>query len=118
MPAAYKSKLEKNMGHLLETMGVPYSYEPLRIPYVKQHYYLPDFYINEEYFIETKGRFLGIDRKKHLLVREQNPDIDIRFAFQNPKARLNKHSKTTYGEWCEKHGFQWCGKKVPRSWFS
>lgn len=118
MPAAYKSKLEKNMGCLLETMGIPYSYEPLRIPYVKQHYYLPDFYINEEYFIETKGRFLGIDRKKHLLVREQNPDIDIRFAFQNPKARLNKNSKTTYGDWCDKHGFQWCGKKVPRKWFS
>lgn len=117
MPA-YKSKLEKSMGHLLDAMGVPYSYEPLRIPYVKEHYYTPDFYIEEKYFIETKGRFLPVDRKKHLLIKEQHPEIDLRFAFQNPNGRLSKHSKTTYAEWCERHGFQWSGKKIPRKWFS
>ena len=117
--SSYKSNLEKGMGHLLSSMGVPFSYEPKRIPYQKLHYYVPDFYLHtEDFFIETKGRFLPSDRKKHLLVREQHPDVDIRFAFQNPRARLYKNSKTTYSEWCDKHDFKWCGKVIPKAWFS
>jgi hypothetical protein len=118
MPPVYKSKLERDMGRLLDAMGVPYSYESCRIPYVKEHYYLPDFHIDNTYFIETKGRFLPVDRKKHLLLKSQHPDLDLRFAFQNPKGKLNKKSKTTYAEWCERHGFEWCGKKIPKAWFS
>jgi len=116
---AYRSKLERGMGRLLEDEGVPFSYEPTRIKYKKDHTYLPDFYIESKgYYIETKGRFLPSDRAKHLLIKEQNPDVEIRFVFQNPNARLSKKSKTTYSQWCEKHGYLWSGKKVPRSWFS
>lgn len=119
MAHQYKSKLEGSMGLLLETMGVPYSYEPHRLPYTKRHHYLPDFWVEKfGFYIETKGRFLPADRKKHKLIKEQHPEVDIRFAFSNPNQRLSKKSRTRYWEWCEKNDFLWCGKKVPREWFS
>jgi N-acetylmuramoyl-L-alanine amidase len=40
--------------------------------------------------IESKGRFLTADRQKHLLIKQQHPQLDIRFVFQrsaNPIAR-------------------------------
>ena len=42
-----------------------------------------------------------------LAVKEQNPELDIRFVFQRNNT-LSKNSKTTYGAWCEKHGFPYC----------
>lgn len=117
----YKNKLESSMGLLLQSAGVPFSYEKVRVPYTKEHYYLPDFFVlanswGESFYIETKGRFLPCDRKKHLLIQAQHPELDIRFAFSQPKARLSKRSKTTYAEWCEKHGFLYCGKVLPKTW--
>ena len=66
--------------------------------------------------IETKGRFVTADRQKHILIKEQHPDLDIRFLFQNSKARISKSSKTTYADWCRKHGFQFADKVVPEEW--
>jgi hypothetical protein len=107
------------MGHFLTQLGISFDFEPHRIPFTKEHQYLPDFFVEEYgFYIETKGRFLPVDRKKHLLIKKQQPHIDIRFAFQNPNAKLSKKSQTTYGEWCDRHEFKWCGKKVPASWFS
>ena len=66
--------------------------------------------------IETKGRFVTADRQKHLLVKEQHPDLDVRFVFQNSRARISKTSKTTYADWCNKHGFTFADKRVPEEW--
>lgn len=49
------------------------------------------------------------DMKKHLLIKEQHPDLDIRFVFQNPNSTNSKRTKTTYANWCDKHGFKYCG---------
>lgn len=107
------------MGCLLENAGIPFSYEPTRLAYLKKHTYLPDFWLDKQnFFIETKGYFLPQDRTKHLLVREQNPNTDVRFVFQQPNNKLSKRSRTTYAEWCDKHGFLWSGTKLPKSWFS
>ena len=124
----YRSRLEKQMGQFLTQLGVPFAFEPHRIPFKKEHQYLPDFFLEGYgFYIETKGRFVStdrrkhkeiVDRKKHLLIKEQHPEIDIRFAFQNPNAKLSKKSRTSCGQWCDRHGFKWCGRKVPPSWFS
>lgn len=66
--------------------------------------------------METKGRFTATDRKKHLLVKAQRPDLDIRFVFSNSRAKLNKGSKTTYADWCNKHGFLYADKLIPTEW--
>jgi hypothetical protein len=56
------------------------------------------------------------DRQKHLLIKQQHPEYDIRFVFSNSKSKLNKESKTTYADWCNKHGFQYADKLIPVDW--
>ena len=107
------------MGHLLETEGVPFGYENHRIGYNKAHHYIPDFWLSRSnIFIEVKGRFLPSDRTKHLLIKEQHPHLDIRFAFQQPTHKIRPGSKTSYADWCDKHEFKWCGLEIPKSWLS
>ena len=59
------------------------------------------------------------DRKKHLFIRKQHPQIDIRFVFDNPNRKLYKGGKMTYGDWCDKHSFIYCKQGlIPDNWFS
>lgn len=57
------------------------------------------------------------DRKKHLLIKAQYPQLDIRFVFQNPNNTIRKGSKTTYADWCKKHDYQYATKLIPEAWF-
>jgi hypothetical protein len=50
------------------------------------------------------------------MVKQQHPELDIRFVFSNPKAKLYKGSKTTYGKWCEKNGFLYAKETIPIEW--
>lgn len=111
----YRSKFEKTVGDVLLKKGAKYEAE--RIYYNRPSTYLPDFRLPNGIYIEAKGKFTSSDRGKHLLIRQQNPTVDIRFVFQNPFVRLSKLSKTTYADWCEKHGFLWCkGPTIPKEW--
>ena len=79
--------------------------------------YTPDFPMHwNGVIVETKGRFLTADRQKHLLVKNDWPDLDIRFVFSNPNTRISKQSATTYADWCAKHGFQFAKMLTPASW--
>jgi hypothetical protein len=53
-----------------------------------------------------------------MLIKEQNPLIDIRFVFMNANMKLNKTSKTSYGFWCDQHGFKWAENKIPDEWLT
>jgi hypothetical protein len=75
-----------------------------------------DFELPNGILIETKGRFKPADRTKHLLIKQQHPELDIRFVFSNSHNTLSKKSSTTYADWCDKHGFKWADKQIPRSW--
>lgn len=82
-----------------------------------QHKYTPDFVLPNGIIIEAKGIFEREDRQKHLLIKMQYPDLDIRFVFQNPKMTLYKGSKTTYADWAEKNGFKYSTRQIPDAWF-
>ena len=82
------------------------------------HVYTPDFKLPNKIIIESKGRFVSEDRKKHLLVKQQRPDLDIRFVFSNSKAKISKGSKTSYADWCIKHGFLYADKLIPEEWIN
>ena len=116
--AGYRSGLEEDLAKELEDKGVAYEYETLTIKYAVNEVrkYTPDFKLPNGIIIESKGRFTSADRKKHLLVQMQHPEYDIRFVFSNSKAKLNKGSKTTYADWCLKHGFQYADKHIPEDW--
>ncbi len=116
----FKSGLEENISTQIESKGIIVQYESEKIPYIvpaTQHTYNPDFRLPNGIIVETKGRFVAADRKKHQLVKEQHPELDIRFVFSNSKNKISKNSKTTYGMWCEKNGFKYADKVIPDSWF-
>lgn len=116
----YRSGLEEQIAAQLETAGVAAKYEDpdSRIEYEvnETRRYTPDFILPNGIIIETKGRFVTADRKKHKLIKEQHPDLDIRFVFSNSRARISKISTTTYGMWCEKLGIPYADKRIPEAW--
>lgn len=115
----YRSGLEEQIARQLAAAGVPVRFEELKLAYVKpakQAKYTPDFELPNGIIIESKGRFLTEDRQKHLLVKAQHPERDIRFVFSNSKTRISKTSPTTYAMWCEKNGFQYADKFIPQAW--
>lgn len=118
----FRSGLEDKIADSLTSQGIPFEYEQLVINYIqpsKARKYTPDFVLLEnDIIIESKGRFMTADRQKHLMIKEQYPELDIRFVFSNSKARLSKISQTTYGDWCSKHGFLYADKEIPVSWLN
>jgi hypothetical protein len=114
----YRSGLEDKVSEQLKKSGVEFSYETFKIKWtlLEQKTYTPDFIFPNGIIVETKGRFVTADRKKHLLVREQHPELDIRFVFSNSKAKISKGSKTSYADWCNKYKFQFADKLIPQEW--
>ena len=116
----FRSGLEMEIDESLKSQGIDGEYEQHIINYVKpetQHKYHPDFKLPNGIFVETKGRFLADDRKKHLFIKEQHPEFDIRFVFTSSKNKISKNSKTSYADWCDKNGFLYADKFIPEEWF-
>jgi hypothetical protein len=116
----FKSGLEECISQQIEGRGIKVEYETEEVSYIipaSEHNYHPDFKLPNGIRVETKGRFVLADRKKHLLVKQQHPELDIRFVFTNSKNKINKKSKTTYADWCDKNGFKYADKVIPDEWF-
>jgi len=116
----YRSGLEDVISEDLKKRGVDFGYETVKIKWqlIESKTYTPDFILPNGVIIESKGRFVLDDRKKHLKVREQNPDLDIRFVFSNSRNKIRKGSKTTYAMWCEKNNFLYADKRIPEEWIN
>lgn len=117
LKAGFRSGLEQDNSKHLEGYKVDYEYEELKIKFVgKPRTYTPDFRLSNGIIVECKGRFIPSDRSKHLLVKEQHPELDIRFVFSNSGQRLSKTSTQTYGGWCERHRFLYADGLIPVEW--
>ena len=116
----YRSGLEEKIAKQLEEAGVPFDYEKLKVSYelAETRKYTVDFQLPNGIIVETKGLFKTEDRKKHLLIQKQHPELDIRFVFSNSRAKLYKGSKTTYAMWCEQYNFKWADKVIPTEWIN
>ena len=115
----FRSGLEVAVAEQLHKLKVDFEYETVKVRYLKPprpSTYTPDFKLVNGIIIETKGRFTASDRYKHILVKEQNPSLDIRFVFSNSKSKLYKGSNTTYADWCKKNGFKFADKEIPKEW--
>jgi hypothetical protein len=114
-----RSGLEESVCKDLSARGVKYEYESIRLKYTrpaKEHTYTPDIILSNGIILELKGRLTAEDRKKMLLVKNDHPDLDIRFIFSSSRTKINKNSKTTYGDWAAKNGFPFHDKTVPEEW--
>lgn len=122
------------MAAALTKRGVRYAYEPDSYTYYRKPYkpvcldcgsknvasersYTPDFWLPDYgFYIEAKGKFAPSDRKKMQLVRENNPDLDVRILFMSDN-KTTKRGTKRYSDWCEDNGYLYCiGPEVPEEW--
>lgn len=117
----FRSGLEESIAADLASRDVGFTYEELKVPFekpAKPCKYTPDFVLENGIIVESKGRFLTEDRQKQLLIKQQHPELDLRFVFSNSRTRINKRSTTTYADWARKNGFQFADKTIPQEWQS
>ena len=115
----FRSGLEEQVAQQLQNAGLSYDYEAVKLQYIKparEAKYTPDFILPNGIIVETKGRFVVEDRQKHLILKDQHPKLDVRFVFSNSNTKISKGSKTTYAAWCQKHGFTYADKLIPKDW--
>jgi len=114
----YRSGLEDQVAAYLKVNQKELRYEQLKIEWEDLRYrvYTPDFQLDNGIIIETKGKFDSDDRRKHVEVKKQHPELDIRFVFSNANAKLYKGAKSRYCDWCDKNGFQWAHRVIPEDW--
>lgn len=99
-----RNKFEEKVA---KQLGSDFEYEPIKLKYVTEYVYTPDFVDQEnKIIVESKGYFEPGDRKKMVSVKKCHPDWRIILCFQNPDKKLTKTSKMTYRTWAEKHGFE------------
>lgn len=116
----YRSGLENTVMQDIEENGLEPNYEATKLEYIvpeSKHIYTPDFHVSPHIVIETKGRWVVEDRMKMLLVIKQHPEIDFRMVFYNANQKIKKGSKTSYADWCDKHGIKWANKFIPDEWY-
>ena len=107
------------MAKALSDAEVPYEYEKHKISYevpARTATYTPDFKLPNGVIVEAKGRFDTEDRHKHILIKKQHPELDIRFVFSRSSTPIYKNSPTTHADWCAQHGFRWAEKLIPLEW--
>tara|TARA_R110000796_G_scaffold189251_1_gene306126 strand:- start:267 stop:686 length:420 start_codon:yes stop_codon:yes gene_type:complete len=117
----YRSGFEHKVSEQLTEQKIKFGYEDTVIEYTipeRKSKYTVDFTLPNGILVETKGRWVAADRKKHLLIKKQQPELDIRLVFQSAKSKISKGSKTTYADYCDKHGIQWAEKQIPDSWIN
>ena len=116
----YRSGFEHTVSKELTEAKVKFEYETTVISYIKpetNHTYTIDFTLPNGILVETKGRWVLEDRKKHLLIQKQHPELDIRMVFMNPNGKIRKGSKTTYATFCDKNEIRWAAKTIPQEWY-
>jgi hypothetical protein len=117
----YRSGFEHKVSEQLTERKIKFGYEDTVIEYTipeRKSKYTVDFTLPNGILVETKGRWVAADRKKHMLIKKQQPELDIRLVFQSAKSKISKGSKTTYADYCDKHGIQWAEKQIPESWIN
>ena len=87
----YRSGLELTIAEKLKAEKIRFRYEAIKIEWEDLAYrtYTPDYILKNGIIVEVKGRFMAADRRKHIQIKKQHPELDIRFVFENSR-RLAK----------------------------
>jgi Phage endonuclease I len=115
---AFKSGFERSLAANLSSRGIKFRYESQQVPYVLERTYNPDFeMVDHGFFIEAKGLLDRDSKAKMAAVKQQHPEIDIRFVFMQAAKRIPR-TRQTHAQWAEKHGFKWAEGTAPEEWFN
>ena len=112
-----KSKFEERFAADLKRRGIKFDYEATKFSYSVPKTYRPDFKIGDMY-IETKGYHPGIKKylSDFLHFKKQNPEVDIRFIFDEGIPQKKLGTKMTFASWADKHGIKWSESTLPKEW--
>lgn len=106
-----RNEFEKSGFDFLKKKRVPFGYEVIKIPYIIEGTYNPDFLLTKQNrIIEFKGQFRPEDKRKMAAVKKMHPELDIRFVFYSYNKRNIK--------WCDKLGFPWAIRTIPEDWIN
>ncbi len=114
----FKSGFEVIISRQLQKAGVKFQYEPIKIPYTISGEYVPDFLLPNGVIVEAKGLLNKYDDKeaaKMIAVRDQHPEYDIRFVFQDAQTKVPRR-KSTHAQWATRNGFLWADGEIPEEW--
>ena len=116
----YRSAFEINIAKSLANRDVPFEYEKHKFEYIpKVRTYTPDFYLPQtDIYVEVKGHLDKGDRVKMQLIKQQHPNLDIRFVFLRASNKIYRGSKTTYADWANRHSFPWAEGNIPQDWIT
>ena len=114
----FRSGLEQIIAKQIKQARHKLRYETIKIKWIdfSVRSYTPDFVLDNGIIIEAKGFWSTADRRKHVEIKKQHSDLDIRMVFENSKRKIRKGSQTTYGGWCEKKEIVFCDRVIPESW--
>lgn len=105
----FRSEFEKDVATQLQPFG--FAYEPCQVPYIIERKYTPDFVYEKgdrSYLIECKGYFRAGDTQKYRSVAKSLPEKDeLIFVLMKPHQRVNRATKSTMAQWCEKNNIKW-----------
>ena len=107
----YRSGLEEIIAKQIKKSKHELRYETIKIKWV-------DFVLDNGIIIEAKGFWTTFDRRKHLEIQRQHPNLDIRLVFENSDRKIRKGSATSYGKWCEKKKIVFCNRVIPQTWLT
>ena len=116
--SGFRSGLEEKVAKQIKKANNKLRYESVKIKWVDFaiRSYTPDFILDNGIIIEVKGFWSVSDRKKHVKVKEQHSDLDIRIVFENSIRKIRKGANTTYGMWCEKNEILFYDRIIPLVW--
>ena len=116
----FEAEVLRGLQNLKKRKKYEVAYETEKISYVVYQTYLPDFIVTlksgRKIYLEAKGYWDAADRRKLKLVKEQNPDLDIRLVFQ-ANNKIHKNSNTRYSDYCDRHGITYSVGVIPEDWF-
>jgi hypothetical protein len=116
-----RSGFERDIGQLLDREGFDFDYESTKFRYPfpipgayceycydesrihKDRIYTPDFVIGDIY-LECKGKLTAAERKKFEAIRDEWPELDLRFLFMRDNW-LTKAHKSRYSDWAKRIGY-------------
>jgi hypothetical protein len=120
-----KSGFEETLVQQLDESGTTYTYEAqaLRfVPPVKARRKTFDFWITTRsgklIVVEAKGWWAPKARLAEIECIKQHPEYDIRYVFMRSTTKINKTSRTSYGDVCVKNNIMFADGRIPDDWLN
>ena len=116
--SGFRSGLEQLIANQIKEGKHKIRYEVMKIQCVDFSIlsYTTDFVLDNGIILEVKGFWSTADRRKHVEIKNQHGNLDIRMVFENSKRKIRKGSNTSYADWCDKKEIPFCDRVVPKIW--